>query len=122
MNTDFISTVPKITATLLGFTIAIFVFWFRYRYGNSNKKLNRNEKPLFNLFVISFVFVIISGVFLIIYSMNTLYFIMVDKIGTEISNNYYFQASTILFWIFTFSMFGFFMLMVYDIWTRKMIS
>ena len=106
MNPDFISTVPKVTATLLGFAGAMFVFWFHYRY---NELLKDKNQPLLKLFITSFIFIFLSGLFVIIYSMQALY--EMNIVASQLFSS--------LFWIFLFSLSGFFMLIVVDIIPKK---
>lgn len=106
MNIDFISTVPKVTATLLGFAGAMFVFWYHYRFEELLKEGNKN---LLDLFVLSFIFISVSGILTILVSMVELYTL----------NDNFMNLSSSLFWIFLFSLFGFFVLIIVDGGTER---
>ena len=102
---DFIPTVAKIVATLIGFIGAIFVFWY-----NTQKTELKKKPELLKIHLILFTTIIIVGITILILTSALLYYTP-NEIAISISYNLF---TTLLLLGLTY-----FIVIVDSIWPKK---
>jgi len=105
MDSNFIPTIAKITATLIGFIGAIFVFWY-----NTQKTELKKKPELLKVHLILFAFMIIIGITILVLTSGLLYY-STNEVAISISFNLF--ISLLLLGLI------YFIIIIDSIWPKK---